>query len=215
MNRRKIDALLRKHDTGKIITIEGAGENAPPAILPSWSSASHISSASVGFEEVGTDSGDEDSGGVVFTPTSSPPLDSGAPTPIDFLTPIDISSYDFTRALTPLSGGISEVESRLRDHRVCPICSKRFNNPGGLAAHIASPVHAVPKYHCPKGFLEGMGMKMDRHGVERTFKTLSGLAQHIHVRACTADKDAWAKMLQFLEGKLSGLGYDRVQLLSQ
>ena len=58
-------------------------------------------------------------------------------------------------------------------------------------------------------------MKMDRHGVERTFKTLSGLAQHIHVRACTADKDAWVKMLQFLEEKLSGLGYDGVRLLSQ
>ena len=219
MDRKAIDALLRKHDTGNIITIEGAGEVATPAILPSWPSASHISTASTVFEEVETDSDGEDSGGVIFTPTSSPPrrgsVDSGAPTPIGLPTPTIIDSYGFTRALTPLSGGISELESRLRDPLVCPICSKKFNNPGGLTSHIASPVHAVPKYHCPKEFLEGMGMKMDRHGVERTFKTLSGLAQHIHVRACTADKDAWAKMLQFLEGKLSGLGYDGVRLLSQ
>ena len=219
MDRKAIDALLRKHDTGNIITIEGAGEAATPAILPSWSSTSHISSASTVFEEVETDSEGEDSGGVIFTPTSSPPrrgsVDSGAPTPIGLPTPTAIGSYGFTRALTPLSGGISELESRLRDPRVCPICSKRFNNPGGLAAHIASPVHAVPKYHCPKEFLEGMGMKMDRHGVERTFRTLSGLAQHIHVRACTADKDAWVKMLQFLEEKLGGLGYDGVRLLLQ
>ena len=219
MDRKAIDALLRKHDTGNVITIEGAGEAATPAILPSWSSTSHISSASTVFEEVETDSDDEDSGGVIFTPTSSPPrrgsVDSGAPTPIDLPTPTIIDSYGFTSALTTLSGGIGELESRLRDPLVCPICSKKFNLPGGLTSHIASPVHAVPKYHCPKEFLEGMGMKMDRHEVERTFKTLSGLAQHIHVRACTADKDAWAKMLQFLEGKLSGLGYDGVRLLSQ
>ena len=60
-----------------------------------------------------------------------------------------------------------------------------------------------------------MGVKMDRHGVERKFKTLGGLAQHIQAGACTTDKDALVKMIRSLEEKVGGLGYDGVRLLSQ
>ena len=72
IDRITINALLRKHGTGNIITIEDAGEIATPAILPGWSSTSQIASTSAVFEEVDTDSDDEDSDGVIFTPTSTP-----------------------------------------------------------------------------------------------------------------------------------------------
>ena len=61
----------------------------------------------------------------------------------------------------------------------CPIGSKKFEFSGSFASHAASQVNAGAKYHCPKKLLAEMGMKIDRHRVERTFKTLSSLAQHI------------------------------------
>jgi hypothetical protein len=185
MDRRTIDALLKKHDSANIITIEGAGEPAIPAVLASWSSASHISSAPVVFEEVFTDSDSDEDGGVIFTPTSTPPrrgsfVDSDTPTPMGLPTPASSDSYSFTGIPTPVSrGGISELQSQLTNPLVCPVCSKKFKQPGSVASHLESPVHAVPIYHCPKEFLAELGMKVDKHGVERTFTTLSGLAHHV------------------------------------
>jgi hypothetical protein len=214
LDRRTINTLLKKHDTANIITIEGAGKSATPAVLPSWSSASHISSVPEAFEEVYTDFGDDEDGGVIFTPTSTPPrrgsiVDNNTPTSMGLATPTSNGSYGFTGILTPLSGdGIANA-------LVCPICSKKFKQSGSVASHLASPVHSMPIYHCPKEFLAELGMKMDKHGLERTFTTLSGLAQHIQAGACAADEGAWEKVVKFLEEKLCGLGLDGVRLLTQ
>lgn len=225
IDRMAIDALLRKHDTANVITIKGARE---PATLPSWPSTSQISSTASSstptvFEEVDTDSDDEGSGGVIFTPTSSTPrrgsIDSSdmSTTPRAILTPTSSDSYSFTGIATPLSGATGgTVSSWPADPLVCPVCWKKFKRTGRLASHLASPVHATPIYHCPKGFLEEMGIKVEKHGgVEKKFKTLSGLASHIQMGACSDDKNTWEKAVKFLEEKLRGLGFDGLRLLTQ
>jgi len=80
--------------------------------------------------------------------------------------------------------------------------------------HIASPVHAVPIYHCPMDFLGELGLE-NKNKKEREFRTLSGLTQHIEAGACSGGKKAWEKAIEFLQVKLAGFGLAGIKLLGQ
>ncbi|KAF8537734.1 hypothetical protein BDD12DRAFT_845533 [Trichophaea hybrida] len=136
----------------------------------------------------------------IFTPMATPShLSSTLSTPAEILTP-----------------AIAESSFPMSSLRSCPICFRCFPSTTGLQMHMASPVHAMPMYHCPIDFLgdTGLGGK-HKHSKERVFKTLSGLAQHIEAGARKGGDDSWKKTIGFLKGTLKGLGLSEVKLVGQ
>jgi hypothetical protein len=113
-----------------------------------------------------------DTTGVVTIGGVTPPqrgniINSDTPAPMGPLTSTSSESGSSTGILTPLGSSISELKPSLADPFVCPACLLEFKQPGSLASHLGSPVHAVSIYHCPEEYLAELGMRSDYHGVER------------------------------------------------
>ena len=60
----------------------------------------------------------------------------------------------------------------------CVLCHNEFGTLRSLNAHLGSPVHAEPHYHCPTMY----------HGCSREFTTLGGLLSHIERGECGVTK---------------------------
>jgi hypothetical protein len=107
--------------------------------------------------------------------------------------------------LTPLSadGGVVLPEFWLHCH-LCPRDRGPFVNGRALQQHLCSPVHADEIYHCP--------VMLGGGNPELSFKTLSGLLQHLEVGVCKGGKNTLRKAVGWLEN-LSGIGFGEVRLL--
>ena len=109
--------------------------------------------------------------------------------------------------LTPLSadGGVVLPEYWL----CCPLCPRDrgpFINERALQQHLCSPVHAEKIYHCP--------VKLGGGNPELSFKTLSGLLQHLEAGVCKGGKKTLQKAVGWLEA-LRGIGFGGVRLLGR
>jgi hypothetical protein len=206
-NRVTIDELVRSHDTAGAITIQ---DNPTPAKTLSGLNGIHSGGRPPTLNEQVDEDKDSDEGGVILTPET-------AFTPATVFTPTSTLSRCISTGTTPsgiLTPTISESESQLANPKSCPICKRTFASIGGLQMHIASPVHAVPIYHCPMDFLGGLGLE-NKNKKEREFRTLSGLTQHIEAGACSGGKKTWEKAIEFLQVKLAAFGLAGIKLLGQ
>ena len=75
---------------------------------------------------------------------------------------------------------------------LCPPERSQFCSAEALNEHMASPYHDTPVYRCPEGIAT--------RG-RTTFRTLSGLSQHIETGVC-GGRDTFAEMLTYVTEKL-------------
>jgi len=202
LNRATIDGLVRSHDTAGAITIKDCPT---PAMTLTGLNEYHFNGSSPPALNAPIDQSEgSDDGSIILTPAT-------------VLTPVSAQSRRNSTASTSavLTSTISEFEFQLAKPQ-CNICGRTFASVTRLQMHIASPVHAVPIYHCPIDFLGELGLGgKEKNKKEKVFRTLSGLAQHIETGACRGGKQTWQKAIEFLEGKLAGFGLAGVKLLGQ
>ncbi|CAZ83722.1 unnamed protein product [Tuber melanosporum] len=94
----------------------------------------------------------------------------------------------------------------------CPLCPlgsrKRFRLLAALQTHMLSPIAHMPNiYHCPDPALLGIvlppGTKSKK---QKSFATLSALAQHVESSACQGGGLMFKAMVGFVNEKLGNLG---------
>jgi len=202
LNRATIDGLVKSHDTAGAITIKDCPT---PAMALTGLNEYHFNGSSPPALNAPVDQSEgSDDGSIILTPAT-------------VLTPVSAQSRRNSTASTSavLTSTVSEFEFQLAKPQ-CNICGRTFASVTRLQMHIASPVHAVPIYHCPIDFLGELGLGgKEKNKKEKVFRTLSGLAQHIETGACRGGKQTWQKAIEFLEGKLAGFGLVGVKLLGQ
>lgn len=184
VTRASIDALVKTYDTLGLITARPSSGG----FLALGMSAPSPSDSQPPALTIQIPNDDQEEGGVCLTPTST------SSTPIGVLTPMHGASSP------------GELEFRLLHPRTCFICNKEFFTEHSLGQHAMSPVHAIPIYHCPREILgpHGEGNRM--------FKTLSSLAKHVEIGACTDGKEGWQKVVEFLQDKLKEFGITGFQI---
>lgn len=146
---------------------------------------------------------DDDSDGVLLlTPTSST-TDHFPLSPTGQLTPKSSNSAS-TAAMT------------LRCSFTCPLCPLTrppFTNRCSLEQHLASPVHAPSLFHCPLSLVHASLADLVKE--PKSFKTLSGLSQHLESGACGGGKATMKRAIRYVEEKLRLMGFGSVALLIQ
>ncbi|KAF8542776.1 hypothetical protein BDD12DRAFT_907817 [Trichophaea hybrida] len=198
INRQAIDGLIRLHDTKNAVTIKDAPYY--PNTLSGTDKTKFLTPHMATVEEIDGKNDDEGSDRIIYTPTDSSPNPTGVLTP---------------STTTDSPGTATDLIFQLANPCTCIVCLKVFSSTTGLTQHVASPVHAPPIYHCPNDFFLEIGIKPDSRGghIEREFKTLSALVQHVELGVCKGGGEGWKKAMTFLEGKLAGLGFGGVKLL--
>jgi hypothetical protein len=125
---------------------------------------------------------------VIYTPDS--PLSTDSLSISHFALPNDISLQ------------LEDAVERSSKVRCCE-CSKTFKSTGSLDQHRNSAVHAKPVYHCPTNLPGGTHAS----GFIQTFKTLSGLAQHLEAKACVGGASTLREVAAYIEGRLQQIGW--------
>lgn len=223
LNKKAIDALVAAHDTTRAITIEGAADissvtmtTATPNLTPATGlpdeAAGPQSPAPAAFEvfddedeNAGSEDDDEEGGAVIFTPPPTPPRRTNS------ISSESLASGLFTPASTT-TGTTDATATRAPGYSwACHVCAKEFSSPLRLGMHLTSPVHDTPIYRCPSELLvELAGNEPGKPPTvvkpDRTFKTLSGLLQHMEAGACTGGKTLLETAARFVEDKLASLG---------
>jgi hypothetical protein len=142
-------------------------------------------------------------GGVVLTPPSSA---------------IVSSEWSFLRSgakITPSTTSVSDSTAEtitydsLKKNWPCPQCNKAFKKKGHLLDHINSPVHMTAQFRCPPAMVLGLGAGKK----QKTFKTLSGLAQHIETGACNGGMDLLKRLAGMFEQRVKVATGRNVRLL--
>ncbi|KAH7130247.1 hypothetical protein B0J11DRAFT_602558 [Dendryphion nanum] len=144
------------------------------------------------------------------------------------------SDSEWSVALTPKSQSISEnfseewsmlegsqisfsnsstLDTKITQTFRCPLCPanrKPFASAFALQQHMSSPAHCAKIYHCPSNMPMG---EYGKKSIEKHFKTLGGLAQHMETGACYGGKKAFFNSLGFIQQFLERAGYGKIPLL--
>ena len=101
------------------------------------------------------------------------------------------------------SEGLSEDVFRSSAKVRCWECSKTFMSIDSLQQHRNSAAHALPIFHCPTRLSGG------KHpfGFVQTFKTLSGLAQHLEAKSCVGGASTLRQIAAYVEDRLREIGW--------
>lgn len=230
MNRLKLNAVVHQHDTARHITYK---ENAPAAISAAASVASvtskmssmSLSSTGSGVliatpDESDTMSVTSEGSGVVLTPSAMTSRSRASSVGGVILTASGTSqalsewsyitnSNGITPAATSAAGSTTDTITHNNPDGTwpCTICDRSFKKKGHLLDHLNSPAHAPKLFHCPAALVGSHAGKKDK-----TFKTLSGMAQHIEIGACGA-KGALEFIVGIFESKIKAATGKDVKLL--
>ena len=132
----------------------------------------------------------QSSGGVVLTPTSSTAGGEWSSMPDN----TDQVVFDGAR------GGW-----------LCGICDVVFLKKKRLQQHLNSPAHETKLYHC--GGVAAVASGGGERKPPKSFKTLSGLAQHVEAGSCTGGKDTLTTLLPMFEAEIRRTTGKEVKLL--
>ena len=159
--------------------------------------------------------------GVVLTPSAmnSHSRASSISGGVGILTPTGIqewSQINTSHRYTPASSVIEESAlASCYDERTqrfqCNLCPRVFRKQHDFIQHLSSVAHAPKIFHCPIDIL-GTGSKKGGH--HRTFKTLSGMAQHIEIGSCVGGKATLDMIVGIFEAKIKEATGNEVKLLS-
>ncbi|RPA99186.1 hypothetical protein L873DRAFT_1684348 [Choiromyces venosus 120613-1] len=100
---------------------------------------------------------------------------------------------------------------------LCPLGSRRvFKTLGVLQTHMLSPIAHMPKiYHCPDPKVFGITLppstKMKK---EKSFMTLSALAQHVESGACQGGRTMFNAMVGFVNEKVANMGMGDMRMIA-
>jgi len=100
---------------------------------------------------------------------------------------------------------------------LCPFGSRRlFKSLATLRSHMLSPIAHMPKvYHCPDPALLGIAPSAGAGGKkEKSFVTLSGLAQHVESGACQGGRSMFKAMVGFVNEKLANVGMGDMKMIA-
>lgn len=150
----------------------------------------NILAASYDFRgDVSDSSSDYD---VIYTPDSTSSADS-------------ISMSQLVLSSETLSEDDFKFSAKVR----CWECSKSFISMDSLEQHRNSAAHALSIFHCPTNLSGG------KHpfGFVQTFKTLSGLAQHLEAKSCVGGASTLRQVAAYIEGRLQEIGWKRKILI--
>jgi uncharacterized C2H2 Zn-finger protein len=87
-----------------------------------------------------------------------------------------------------------------------PSCEKVFKQQHSLIEHLESAAHAPTLYRCPTG----LGL---RKAHSKSFKTMSGVLQHLEAGACAGGTEALDRIFAMVEEKITDATGARVKLL--
>lgn len=90
----------------------------------------------------------------------------------------------------------------------CPVCDKSFQKHNSLVKHLESTAHAKELYHCPTG----LALPAGRHST-KSFKTMSGILQHLEAGACVGGRAALDQIFGLLQTKIAQVTGTNVRLL--
>ncbi|RPA99184.1 hypothetical protein L873DRAFT_1738816 [Choiromyces venosus 120613-1] len=100
---------------------------------------------------------------------------------------------------------------------LCPLGSRRvFRTLERLQTHMLSPIAHMPKiYHCPDPEVFGITLppsaKMKK---EKSFMTLSALAQHVESGACQGGRTMFQAVVGFVNEKLTNMGMGDMRMVA-
>ncbi|PUU77014.1 hypothetical protein B9Z19DRAFT_1087182 [Tuber borchii] len=105
----------------------------------------------------------------------------------------------------------------------CPLCPsgsrKLFWSLAVLQRHMLSPIAHMPKiYHCPDPESLGIAPSASAQGrkQEKSFATLSALAQHVESGACQGGRSMFKAVVKFINKKLADMGLgDRKMVITE
>lgn len=201
-NRHTLNALIQKHDQDRLISNTDS-------VFASIARAGEKLQGAGGSASSTTSDSDWD---VIYTPS-----DSGVSTPA-------ISEPGWNTIHTPDSDSMSQSSLQLRisedghslqSSTCCPMCplgSAPFKTHRALQQHMESPAHAPRIFHCPV-LLAPVNHK--GVAVQRSFSTLSGLAQHLESGACKGGKSTFRNVARYVEDRLKELGWKGVSFLTK
>lgn len=142
------------------------------------------------------------------TPSVSSDSRSGVP-----LTPSNSGSEYFTPSEASFSSQLSTIKLS------CPLCpassTKQYKDINALNTHLRSQIHAAKIYHCPPASLMLGSGHHSTGKPQRSFATLSGLAQHVEAGACEGGKETFNAAISFVNEKLRNMGMGDLKLLEQ
>ena len=146
----------------------------------------------------------ESDDGVVLTPDSSQSMVSAQLTPI----------------LTPYSSASSLLRcSTVGTPLTCPLCpvGRRFSSVMARWQHLNSPAHSPLRFHCPVALVlkRAQDEVQDGDVAQRSFSTLSGVAQHLESGACKGGMANLKAGIGYIEQRLKLLGLEPTKLLGE
>jgi hypothetical protein len=147
-------------------------------------------------------------GSVSFTPPQSM-AESGAWSDLSFL--------PSRPALTPSSTSVGDASVDMiafdtaSNRWPCQICDQTFRKRHDLVQHMDSVTHAPKIFHCPTNL---PGLPGSRKPTI-TFKTLSGLAQHVEAGSCKGGKDTLGIIVGIFEKQIQAKLGKSVKLLKE
>ncbi|RWQ94885.1 putative zinc finger protein [Paecilomyces variotii] len=115
------------------------------------------------------------------------------------------SDSDWDVIYTPSDSGVSTPA-------ISEPGSAPFKTHRALQQHMESPAHAPRIFHCPV-LLAPVNHK--GVAVQRSFSTLSGLAQHLESGACKGGKSTFRNVARYVEDRLKELGWKGVSFLTK
>ena len=115
--------------------------------------------------------------------------------------------------LTPTSSVVGDqiVFDSARGGWPCGICDLVFRKKKRLLQHLHSPAHETKLYHC--GGVAAVASGGGERKPVKSFKTLSGLAQHVEAGSCTGGKDTLTTLLPMFEAEIRRATGKQVKLL--
>ena len=221
-DRKKINAVLCRHDTEHVILEAGAlpPEEEDYSIL----GAPVVPLTVLALQQLqpppppsqlisGPDTDSEEGGTPIFTHGES-----------TVMTPASSrrESVDVSPGVaTPLSGaGYSEVEGEVEGEVIsfkCNSCPKRFSTLLEYQRHLSSLAHTPRIFHCPSFlFPPGAAATNKKKGKKKVqqklFKNLAGMVAHMESGACKGGREALDQSIAFLEDKLKEKGLGPLKL---
>lgn len=197
VNRRKLNALLQEHDQERLISNAGSNEM-----------VTELTRRLENAGELGETTRDYHTDFEVISDGSG------------WATPSTNSNWEIIP--TPNSGSLWSCLASRRPSMdlsdtcplsrciMCPPTNPLFCNSQALQQHLASAAHAPRIFYCPITF-SSVALRQQQEGqprVQKTFSTLSGLAQHLESGACEGGMATFRKMVRYVEAKLMELGWN-------
>lgn len=216
--------------SGLVVEIEddasstASSATAVPLTPPASDLASGMSDGTTTFTPPGTDAaGTVDGSTTIITQSESDSADTSDESTIVFTPSASIASPALsgastaasTRQLTPSVSSIADsAEVRYDPSMGCwlcthPHCDRSFRTKWRLLKHMDSPVHLPSIFHCPTS-LPGVSHSDDRIF---TFKTLSGLVQHMEAGVCDGGQEGLRAVADVVENLIMDKTGRRVKLL--